>query len=111
MTEDEEPGGVICISPPVLPVGEVGVQPPAQALVEALGPIDVGNREDHDLDLLIDRRRKPGGVFIDRLRAAHRDLRDVGGERRMRAPRTAVHQTLVSVAAHERCRPREHRLH
>ena len=53
--------------PPVLAAGEIGVQPPPQALVEALGAIDVGHRNDDDLELQIDRRGggHVGGVFID----------------------------------------------
>ena len=35
---------------------EIGVQPPPQAPVEALGAIDVGHRNDDDLELQIDRR-------------------------------------------------------
>ena len=58
--------------------GEIGVQPPPQAPVEALGAIDVGHRNDDDLELQIDRRgsRDLGRVFIARLcAAAHCDLR------------------------------------
>ena len=65
--------------PPVVTDGEIGVQPPPQALVEALGAIDVGHRNDDDLELQIDRRggRDLGCVFIARLCAAHGDLRGV----------------------------------
>ena len=35
---------------------EIGVEPPPQALVEALGAIDVGHRDGDDLELQIDRR-------------------------------------------------------
>ena len=41
---------------------EVGVQPPSEALVEALCPIDVGDGQRHDLELHVDRapvRRSP----------------------------------------------------
>ena len=34
---------------------EVGIEPPAQAAVKALGAIDVRNRNDDDLELHIDR--------------------------------------------------------
>jgi hypothetical protein len=39
---------------PVVAVGEVIIQPPPQARVEALGAIDVRNRDDDDLELQID---------------------------------------------------------
>ena len=39
---------------------EVGVEPPAQAAVEALGALDVRNRDDDDLELQVDRRRFRG---------------------------------------------------
>ena len=48
--------------PPVVTGGEIGVQPPPQALVEALGAIDVGHRNDDDLEL---RREVPGlGIWV-----------------------------------------------
>jgi hypothetical protein len=34
--------------------GDVGVQPPAEALVEALGPVDVGDGQRHDLEFHVD---------------------------------------------------------
>jgi hypothetical protein len=34
--------------------GEVGIQPPAEAAVKALGAIDVRNRDDDDLELHVD---------------------------------------------------------
>ena len=40
--------------------GEVGVEPPAQAAVEALGAIDVRNRDDDDLELHVDLPRCRG---------------------------------------------------
>ena len=39
---------------------EVGVEPPAQVAVEALGAIDVRNRDDDDLELHVDRPRFGG---------------------------------------------------
>ena len=51
MMEHGEPGGVSCTARQSSPVGEIGVQPPPQALVEALGAIDVGHRNDDDLEL------------------------------------------------------------
>ena len=50
--------------PPVRSVGEVGVQPPPQASVEALGAIDVGHRNDDHLELQVDRRG--GGTWVVR---------------------------------------------
>ena len=41
--------------PPVVAAGEIGVQPPTQALVEALGAIDVGHGNDDDLELQVGR--------------------------------------------------------
>src|SRR4051812_47087633 len=40
---------------PVVTGGEVGVEPPTQAAVKALGAIDVCNRDDDDLELQVDR--------------------------------------------------------
>ena len=54
--EHGEPGGVNCTTRKSVADGEIGVQPPPQALVEALGAIDVGHRNDDDLELQIDRR-------------------------------------------------------
>ena len=34
----------------VVTAGDVGVQPSPQPLIEALGPIDVGHRQHHDLE-------------------------------------------------------------
>ena len=31
--------------------GEIGIHPPPQALVEVLGPIHIGDRQHHDLEL------------------------------------------------------------
>ena len=56
--EHGEPGGVNCTTRQSGAVGEIGVEPPPQALVEALGAIDVGHRNDDDLELQIDRRRR-----------------------------------------------------
>src|SRR5262249_41880854 len=57
-------------------VGEIGVQPPPQALVEALGAVDVGHRKNDDLELRLDRRgaRGPGLVLAAYL-SAHSGLR------------------------------------
>jgi hypothetical protein len=44
--------------------GVVGVEPPAQALVELLGPVDVGYRDDLDLQVHVDR---PGGRAVARV--------------------------------------------
>ena len=67
MTEHGEPGGVICTSRQSSPLREIGVQPPTQALVEALGAIDVGHWNDDDLELQIGRGggADVGGVFMD----------------------------------------------
>jgi hypothetical protein len=54
--EHGEPGGVNCTARQSVPDREIGVEPPPQALVEALGAIDVGHRNDDDLELQIDRR-------------------------------------------------------
>ena len=54
MMEHGEPGGVNCTTRQSSAAGEVGVQPPPQALVEALGAIDVGHRNDDDLELRFD---------------------------------------------------------
>jgi len=40
--------------------GDVGVEPPAQAAVKALGAIDVRNGDDDDLELQVDRPRSRG---------------------------------------------------
>ena len=63
--------------PPAVTVGEIGVQPPSHAQVEALGAIDVGHRNDDDLELHVDLpgARDPGCAFIAHLCAAHGDLR------------------------------------
>ena len=47
---------------------EVGVEPPTQAAVKALGAIDVRNRDDDDLELHVDRPRSRG---LDCSFAAH----------------------------------------
>ena len=76
--EHGEPGGVICTARQSAPC-EVGVQPPAQALVEPLGAIDVGHRKDDDLELQVDGRGARGLLiagFVDDL-CAHDDLRQV----------------------------------
>src|SRR5215217_1771662 len=60
--------------------GEVRVQPPSEALIEALGPVDVGDRQRHDLEPHRDGRGAGNprrGVTV-RLRVAHEDLHRVG---------------------------------
>ncbi len=56
--------------------GKVGVEPPTQAAVEALGAIDVPNRNDHDLELHVDgsRHRRLDRSFAAYLSIAHVDL-------------------------------------
>jgi hypothetical protein len=57
---------------------EIGVQPPPQASVQALGAFDVGYRNDDDLADHIDRpsARGLGCMSIAQLWAAHGDLRE-----------------------------------
>ena len=53
---------------PVVAGGEVGVEPPTQVAVKALGAIDVRNGDDDDLELHVDRtscRRLDCGVAAD----------------------------------------------
>ena len=75
--EHGEPGGVSCTTRQSSPAGEIGVQPPPQALVEALGAIDVGHRNDDDLELRVDHldSRKLGRRFSAHPGGAHRALR------------------------------------
>ena len=54
MTEHLEPGGVELDHAEVVAGGEVGVEPPTQAAVKALGAIDVRNRDDHDFEPHVD---------------------------------------------------------
>ena len=60
--------------------GDVGVEPPAEARVELLRAIDVGDRDDDDLELHVD--RSGGGIFsrdlIVSLGAVHLDLPGCG---------------------------------
>src|SRR4030095_5477354 len=44
--------------------GEVGVEPPTQAAVEALGAIDVGHGDDYGLELEIDRSGGAHGYLL-----------------------------------------------
>jgi hypothetical protein len=44
--------------PEVVADGKVGIQPPAEVLVEALGPVDVGDIQRHDLEVQIGGRRR-----------------------------------------------------
>ena len=46
--------------PPIVTAREIGVQPPPQALVEALGPIDIGHRKDDDFELQIESAQRCG---------------------------------------------------
>ena len=50
-----EPGGVNWMTRKRVTDDEVGVESPTQAAVEALGAIDVRNRDDDDLELHVDR--------------------------------------------------------
>ena len=49
---------------PLVAIREVGVQPPPQPLVEALGAIDVGHGNDDDLELQIDLAGDRAGVVF-----------------------------------------------
>ena len=63
--------------PVALGAGDVDVLPPAQALVEALGAVDVGDRHDDDLELEVDGpglRNLDLGLVAD-IDGAHRVLR------------------------------------
>ena len=68
MIEHGEPGGVSCTPRQSVTGGEIGVQPPPQAPVEALGAIDVGHRNDDDLEFRVDR---PGARDLGCLFVAH----------------------------------------
>src|SRR5215218_11359940 len=46
---------------------EVGIESPAQVAVEALGAIHVGNRDDDDLELHIDRSSRGCDVSFDHI--------------------------------------------
>src|SRR5690348_14408534 len=48
--------------------GKVGVEPPTQVAVKALGTIDVRNRDDDDLELQVDRPRSRGAGHVELLR-------------------------------------------
>src|SRR4029077_10102288 len=52
---------------------EIGVEPPPQASVEALRTIDVGDRNDHDLELQVNSRgvRSLSCMVVGDLCAAH----------------------------------------
>ena len=64
-----------CTTRNVVTDDEVGVEPPAQAAVKALGAIDVRNRDDDDLELHVDRPRSRG---LDCSFAAHLSIAHVG---------------------------------
>src|SRR5215467_1853212 len=57
---------------------EIGIEPPPQALIEALRAIEVGHRDDDDLEFHVGHLRAgdPGGLFAADLCAAHGDLLD-----------------------------------
>jgi hypothetical protein len=58
---------------------EVGIEPPAQAAVEALGPLDVGDGENDCLDFEIDRvGRGDDFSFRERCELGHSGLLQVG---------------------------------
>src|SRR5205814_8530509 len=44
----------------VVRAGEIGVEPPAELCIKLLGAFDVGNRDDDDFELQVDRRRGVG---------------------------------------------------
>ena len=79
--EHGDPGGVNCMACQFPAPCEVGVQPPSQAFVEVLGAIDVGHRNDDDLELEIDgcRGGSAGGLFTGHLCRTHGDLRAGNG--------------------------------
>ena len=54
VTEAAEPGGVNWTMRRPLQRGDVLVEPPAQALVELLGSVDVGHGDDVDLEVHVD---------------------------------------------------------
>jgi hypothetical protein len=70
-----DPGGEL--HDPEIVAGEVRVQAPSEVLVEALGTIDVGDRNDDGLELQIDfsGARGEGCLLIGHPCAAHLDLR------------------------------------
>ncbi len=65
VTEAPEPGGVNLDVAKAGQRGGVVVEPPAQPLVELLGPVDVGHRDDLDLELHVD---LPDGRVAARVR-------------------------------------------
>jgi len=71
--EHGEPGGVKLYDPKLFTPGEVGVEPPTQVAVKALGAIDVRNRDDDGLELQVDRTgsRGLGCSFVTHLGTAH----------------------------------------
>ena len=77
MTEHPEPGGVNWITRKSSPRGEVGVKPPPEAAVKALGAIDVRNRDDDDLEFHVHPPRVRG---LD-CSVAHMNLRLLGPRR------------------------------
>ena len=55
-----EPGGVNWIISVVVPAREVEVDCPAQIAIEALGTVDVRDRDDDDVELHVDGARDGG---------------------------------------------------
>jgi hypothetical protein len=54
VTEAPEPGGGELDNAKAVKRGDVVVEPPAQALVELLGSVDVGDGDDLDLEVHVD---------------------------------------------------------
>ena len=52
--EHGEPGGVNCTIAELVAAGELGVEPPAEVAVEALGAVHIGDRNDDHLELHVD---------------------------------------------------------
>ena len=86
--EDGEPGRRELNGPGPIAPEEVGIEPPTQLFIEALGPIDIFNRDHGDLELHVDpsRSRGLGRGFIARLSTPHVQLLGFGV-----ALRTATH--------------------
>src|SRR5208337_426011 len=61
--------------PKLVTTGQVGVEPPTQAAIKALGAIDVRNRDDDDLELHVDRSSSGGLDCRFAASTAHVELR------------------------------------
>jgi hypothetical protein len=74
--EDGEPWRRELDAPKRVTDDEVGVEPPTQLAVEALGAIDVRYRDDDDLELHVDRLRSGGLAcsFAGHLGSVHVEL-------------------------------------